>query len=114
MSGDLRFLTPQLLVDLVGLQAVQHSPRPIVQQILCAADLALRDVVDVGALREALVDQSVGVLVGTTLPRAVGMREVDVEKLIRMYAPRARAAGVRPSSYLGRGSSSVASPAADA
>ena len=59
--------------------SVQDFSWAAVELVLDGLDLGVGDAVEVGALGEVLADQAVGVLVGGTLPGAVGIGEVDLD-----------------------------------
>ena len=63
--------------DLAGAPEVQTLARPTVQRMDNGAQLLGGDLRQVGALRQILPQEAVGVLVGSSLPGMVGMGEVD-------------------------------------
>lgn len=57
----------------------EYLARAVVQRVLDRGALLLRDLAEVGAFGQVLADQSVGVFIGSALPWAAGVAEVDVQ-----------------------------------
>ena len=68
---------------LVRLTAAQTFTRSVVKPIDRLVDLLVTDSEEVGALGKVLTQQAIGVLVESTLPGVIGMREIH----IRIQAP---------------------------
>ncbi len=69
-----------IMKHLTGQPPVEHLARPPIQEGLDMLDLVTRHPREVGALREELPDQPVGVFVGPTLPRTVRMGEEHADR----------------------------------
>ncbi len=62
-----------------GCLPAEGLPWPAIQRRGSRIQVASRVPAEVGALREVSAEQTIGVLVGPTLPRGVRVAEVDVE-----------------------------------
>src|SRR5690348_8656438 len=65
--------------DVGGAVVVEASSWPVVEFVGDLVQVALGPPAQIGAFREVLAEQTVGVLVGATLPRRVWVSEVDPE-----------------------------------
>ena len=70
--------TSELLEAFCRCPVVECFSGPIVERLNDGLQVGVVEVSQVGFLREVLTDESVGVFVGASLPRTVGIGEVDV------------------------------------